>query len=164
MKIKTVVTVVLLAFVAASVVNLLVGEVGSKVDRQSSEIAQLPSPSNTNPIGDGQVVVYYFHGRARCSNCIKFEAYSKETIKEGFSDALGDGRLVLQVLNVEEPENVHFVEDFQLITRSVVVVKMKGNQQLEWKNLKRIWELVGNKEAFKQYIHDEVTAYLGGGV
>jgi hypothetical protein len=107
--------------------------------------------------------VYYFHGNVRCSNCRNFEAYSNEIIQKAFAPELKTGRLEWRVMNVDEPSNKHFIEDYQLITRSVIVAKMQDGCQVEWKNLSRIWELVRDKSAFMNYIQTEVTAYLGKG-
>ena len=38
---------------------------------------------------------------------------------------------------------------------------MRDGEQARWKNLARVWELVRDKEAFGQYVQDEVREYLG---
>jgi len=106
-------------------------------------------------------VVYYFHGTARCPTCRKFESFSSEALREAFAEALKDGRLEWRVVNIEEPDNEHFVSDYQLYSKSIVIVKIQDGKQIAWKNLKRIWELVRDKEAFMQYVKDEVSSYLG---
>ena len=161
MKLKTVVTVVLLVFVAASVMYLLVGEVGSRSVGQPVDATLPEAASSVEDVSDGNVVVYYFHGTARCSNCIKFEAYSKEAIDESFSDALQSGRLNWVVVNVDDTENRHFIEDYRLVTRSLILVKMQDGRQVEWKNLEKIWQLVGDKTGFEQYVTNEIAVYLG---
>lgn len=158
MKPRTIVVAVLLAFVAASIAYLLLNEIPAR----RSGIAQ--PVKNVGRVGDSaadKVVVYYFHGNVRCSNCRKFEAYSQEAIQGAFSASLGNGRLEWKVINVDEPANKHFIEDYRLITRTVIVSKSRGGNQVEWKNLEKIWELVSNKPAFVKYIQNEVTAYLG---
>ena len=84
MRLKTVVTVGLLALVGARVVYMLVGEVGSRSVRQPVATAAPEAILSAKGAGGGTVVVYYFHGTARCSNCVKFEAYSKEAIDESY--------------------------------------------------------------------------------
>jgi hypothetical protein len=37
---------------------------------------------------------------------------------------------------------------------------MKDGKQAEWKNLRRVWELLNNKEAFLRYVQEEVRTYL----
>lgn len=164
MKTKTIISTVLLLFILASVTYLVVQEVRSGRQsppaRTNPQAVAVPNEPSSEPVLP-EVVVYYFHGTARCPTCRKFESYSDEAVKEAFSDALEAGWLEWRVVNVDEPGNEHFVSDYQLYTRSIVIVKNRDGKQTEWKNLKRIWELVGDKRAFVKYVQNEVTAYLG---
>lgn len=116
----------------------------------------------SSPQQQVKTVVYYFHGNMRCSSCRKIEAYTEAAIRSGFSEALKNGTLELKVVNVEEPGNDHFVEDFQLYTRSVVVEKRSGNKQVQWKNLDKVWSLIRNKTAFMEYVQKETLALMKG--
>lgn len=126
--------------------------------------AALANASETAKLTRQQVktVVYYFHGNMRCSSCRKIEAYTKEAIQSGFAGALKNGYLELKVINVEEPGNDHYVKDFQLYTRSVVVERNLDNEQEQWKNLDRVWNLVRNKTAFMEYVQRETLAMMKG--
>jgi hypothetical protein len=110
-----------------------------------------------------QVIVYYVHTTYRCPTCLKIEEYTKQAIREGFPAQLKDGSLVWKTVDVETKGNEHFIKDYQLFSKAVVVVDMKDNRQVQWKNLKDIWQLVGKKETFTRYINDEVQSYLGKG-
>ena len=127
----------------------------------------IPAPSaaraRTQPkMPDRTVVAYYFHGNFRCQTCRKIEALSREAVESGFPGDLKAGRLEWHVINVEEPENEHFVKDYQLFSKSLVLVAREGSKQTRWKNLQRVWTLVGDKEEFIQYVRDEIRAYQGG--
>ena len=65
-----------------------------------------------------------------------------------------------RTVNVELPENQHFVEDFQLATRTVVLVRVVDGVNMEWKRLDRVWELVRDKPAFVDYIWDNTNDFL----
>jgi hypothetical protein len=108
------------------------------------------------------VVAYYFHGNFRCQTCRKIEALSREAMESGFPEDLKAGRLEWRVINVEEPGNEHFVRDYQLFSKSLVLVAKEGSKQTRWKNLQKVWTVVGDKEAFIQYVQDEIRAYRGG--
>ena len=108
-----------------------------------------------------KVIAYYFHGNFRCTTCKKFEAYTREALELGFPKDLQDGSLELKVINIDESENEHFINDFQLTTRSVVLTKIIDGKP-HWKNLNAIWDNVGDKQAFINYIQSEVGLYLGG--
>lgn len=171
MKPKTIVTAILLLFVTASVVYLVVKETGGRPAQSTTEPdrsralagqkTETAGPSE-NKMAAPDVVAYYFHGNMRCMTCRTIEAYATEAIETGFPDALKDGRLEWRVVNVEEPGNGHYVQDFQLTTRSVVLERLADGKRQDWRNLQRVWELVrGDKEAFLRYIQDETMTYLG---
>ena len=109
-----------------------------------------------------RVLAYYFHTTKRCVSCRKIEAFTTEAIQAGFAPELKDGRLVLQVVNVEEKGNEHFVKDYQLFTKSVVLVDQRSGRQAAWKNLPKVWELLNDKEKFVRYIQEETRGYLTG--
>ena len=106
-------------------------------------------------------VVYYFMTAQRCPSCMKIEAYTKEVVERDFGDALGKGRMVWRMVNVDTPENNHFVKDYGLYTKSVVLVKIRGGKQVGWKNLDKVWTLLGNKDAFQKYIAEEMKEFVG---
>lgn len=142
----------------------------TRVSEVKTDESQTPAPPRSSRKEDGQedstaaaprVLVYYFHGTTRCATCRKLEAFSLEAVQRGFSEALQRGDLRWQILNVDEPENEHFVDDYQLYTRSLVVAKTSDGKQTEWKNLEKIWELVGDKRAFMSYVQDEIRTYMG---
>jgi hypothetical protein len=113
--------------------------------------------------GAHKVVAYYFHTNTRCSTCIKIEAYSKEAIEKGFPDELKNGTLEMRVVNYENPENKHFMQDYKLVSKSLILVKTVNGKQTEWMNLKMVWQLTGHKDAFLNYVRKEVRNYLAKG-
>jgi hypothetical protein len=53
--------------------------------------------------------------------------------------------------------NEHFIKDYQLYTRSLVVVDESNPKR--FKNLDKVWQLVRDKPAFLKYVQDEVRAF-----
>jgi len=198
MKSKQIITTLLLAFVAVSVVFLVVKETRSRPGKanpggqttlaqepvstvsptEKSVATQIPQASPKTPeavpapsaaraktqpkMPDRTVVAYYFHGDFRCQTCRKIEALSREAVESGFPEDLKAGRLEWRVINVEESGNEHFIQDYQLFSKALVLVAKEDSKQTRWKNLQKVWTLVGDKEPFIQYVQDEIRAYLGG--
>ena len=169
---KTVISAVLLLFIAASIIYLVAKDTGEKPkpDSARTEMAfpqtepsqdTKASPSSKDAKAAARVVVYYFHGNARCMTCRNLEAYTKEAIESGFADAIKDGRLEWRVVNFDTTGNEHFIRDFNLPSLSVVLERTVNGKRQEWKNLQRIWDLIrGDKGDFLKYIQDETRAYL----
>jgi len=112
------------------------------------------------PCGEVKIVAYYFHGTFRCPSCTKIEKWSYEAIRKSFPTALEEGTLLWKPVNLEEPGNKHFVEQYSLFTKSLIITEVKGGKQIRWKNLNRVWELLGNQEKFFNYVTHEVRDYL----
>ena len=106
------------------------------------------------------VVAYYFHGTFRCPTCHKLEQYSKDAIETNFKDALASGKLEFKVVNVEDKGNEHYGNDYQLYTKSLILSLVKDGKQIKWKNLDKIWEYVGNKQRFIDYVKSGVADLL----
>ncbi len=167
MKTKTIVSIVLLVFVAASVTWLVIKETrdGETEQKQGRDKNAAGGGENT-PVGLPQakekVTVYYFHQTARCMTCNRIEALTRQAVESGFADQIKAGRVEIKAVNVEEPGNRHFVDDYKLVTKSVVLVDGRKQKAGRWKNLERVWELVRNEEAFGKYVQSEVKAFLAG--
>ena len=167
MKPKSLVKTALLVFVVGSIAFLAVKEsrrwaASSGVAAQDQRPAEGTSTAVT-PAAKPQankIIAYYFHTTYRCDTCRRIEAYSKEAINSGFARELADGKLEFQLVNVELPENQHFAQDYKLVTKSVVLVRMKDGKQIEWTNLSRIWELTGDRDAFLRYVQEGIRTYL----
>ncbi len=118
---------------------------------------------NLSPSANAKVVVYYFHGNFRCKTCRTIEAYSEEAITKGFADQLASGRLTWRVVNTDEPENKHFVQDFELVTKSLVLVEYLDDKVTRHENLKQVWQLVRDKERFLDYVRTATREFLSKG-
>jgi hypothetical protein len=106
------------------------------------------------------VVAYYFHGNFRCANCLRIEQYSREAIEQNFKDELSSGKLVFKVINVETKVNEHFVRDYQLYTKSLIISLVKDGKEVKFNNLTKVWEFLWNRQKFYDYVKEEITKYL----
>jgi len=105
-------------------------------------------------------IAYYFHGNFRCDNCKKIEEYSREAIEKYFTDELKAKKLTFTIINTDLPEHKHFVEDYQLYTRSLVIAEFEEGKQVRWKNLAKVWDYLNDKDAFYEYVKSEIRNYL----
>jgi len=170
MKIKTLITALLLVFVTGSLAYLMVGEY-HKSNKGDNFEQHKSNPTSLNTSSDGitqktpspikhTVIAYYFHCKARCASCLKIESYSKEAIDKNFEKEIESGRLEWKVINVDETENKHFIKEYKLYTKSVIIADMRNDKQTRWKNLEQVWELLHDKETFLYYVYDEIKAYF----
>ena len=114
---------------------------------------------NSGPTND---IVYYFHGNARCKTCLTIEMYALEAIETGFPEALKANQIDFLPVNLEMAENEHFIDDFQLSARTVVLERIVDGERKDYLNLTRVWELVGDKEAYITYVQEEAGKFMNG--
>ncbi len=60
-------------------------------------------------------------------------------------------------VDVDREENKHYIGDFQLYSKSVIVADYDGEKPdkeklLRWKNLEDVWKLLRDKPKFLKYI------------
>ncbi|MFA6600153.1 MAG: nitrophenyl compound nitroreductase subunit ArsF family protein [Candidatus Omnitrophota bacterium] len=118
-----------------------------------------PAPAEETSSG-GAVTAYYFHGTFRCPTCNKMEQYAKEAIEKDFKSELDSGKLVFQSVNVETAGNEHFVKDYQLYTKTLILSMAGNGSEVRSKNLDKIWEYVRDKERYQNYVRDELGAFM----
>jgi hypothetical protein len=137
----------------------------SPVKKTSQKIATKPESeayhvqAAVQPL-KSKVIAYYFHGTFRCTTCRTIEKYSHDAIQQYFSKELANGKLEFKPVNVEEPENRHFIQDYQLFSKALVLSLVTDGKEAKWKNLTDIWTLVKDKDKFFQYVKDETEGFL----
>ena len=137
---------VILAAIVAAVFMVL--------DNAGAEQSKTQTVKPTAPVAPNADIdiVYYFMTTQRCPSCMKIETYAKEAVEKTFASDLKKGSMVWKMVNVDKPENYHFIKDYQIFTKSVVLVRIRGGKQVGWKNLDKVWPLLNNKSAFKAYV------------
>ncbi|RLC48261.1 MAG: hypothetical protein DRH70_01395 [Candidatus Coatesbacteria bacterium] len=130
-------------------------EAGRHSESETTERAAVPSSKPAD-----KVIVYYFHPRSRDFSGRLMESFVKDALEKDFGADLKRGRLVFRSVNTDKPENRHFIDDYGLHIRSVVLSESLGGRELRHKNLVRVWALLRYKDKLQKYIQGEVRAYL----
>ncbi len=149
MKWKWLIAAPLLAFVAASLVALVVQEVR-------------PGPTAKADIqGPFQgASVYYFHGNKRCDNCRRIERLSREALEKGFSQEMKEGGIEWHVANFESPENRHFEKAYEIGASTVVLVEFRDGKPGRWKNLEQVWDYLDDGPRLVSFVQGAVGAFV----
>lgn len=107
------------------------------------------------------LTVTYFLTNSRCDSCYRIEAWTRAAVEAGFARELKTGRVVFRTVNIEEKANIHFGDDYQLLTKSVIVSESVKGKDVRWKNLDRIWKLISRPQPeFTAYIQSEIRGWL----
>ena len=119
-----------------------------------------PSKQGKLTQANDKVIVYYFHGNYRCPTCMTIERYTRESIEANFAKELKNGQIEFRSINVDLPADNHYVKDYKLFTKSVIVSQIVQGKEQRWKNLQKVWELIHHEADFKAYVKSETVAYL----
>ena len=129
---------------------------------QKSQAAAVPAAAENLPIVTGdQVIMTYFISGTRCESCQKIEALTKETAEKDFAEALAGGKLVFRVIDTGEPGYQHFIKDYQLTSKTVILSHRKDGKETEWQDMAKVWDLLDDAPGFHAYLGEQIRKYLG---
>lgn len=162
----------LLMFVAATCVVLITRAVAppppqlqqvvaGSIDTSGVTGSGAVSGTPTLAVPDG-TIVYYLHGNIRCPTCRSIEAYAEEAVQTGFAKEMRAGTIRWQVVNYESPGNEHFALDYEVAAPTVVLAKYEGGRQIGWKGLPEVWEHVGDKAVFVNFVQKSLREFIEG--
>lgn len=117
--------------------------------------------AQTQKTAEPTLMVYYFHTTVRCKSCHNIEEYTKETLTQHYKDQLADKTIVFNPVNVDTKGNQHFMQDYGLYTKSVVLSLRKDGEEIKAKNLEKVWQYLNNKDKFIGYVKDQIDGMLG---
>lgn len=118
-----------------------------------ADLVEVPKPVHL-------VKVIYFTTDVRCVSCLKIEELTRRTVETQFASQLQDGSLIFQLINVDRPNNAHFIEEYQLVSKTVVVAEFEKGVQEEWVNLQDVWLKFNDEEEFESYVSEAISALL----
>ncbi len=148
----------LILFALGSLGYLAVMEIADRKAAVSASSAVNVVPADISP--NTKLIVYYFAEGKNCSTCASIPLYTRAALDTYFANELGSGVIVWRTVNVDEAQNAHFVTEFNLYTKSIVLIRVENGKQVRWKNLDSVWDLVYDKPAFVAYIRKEVREDL----
>jgi len=118
----------------------------------NSDSKEIPVKSEIK--NGSKTIVYYFYAKPRCVSCKKIEAYTREAVS-----SLNNPKVEFKTIDLDQPENKHYTQDYKLYTKSVVLSKVKNGKEIKSKNLTKIWTKLGNENAFKNYVTKEIKSF-----
>ncbi len=130
--------------------------------RQMTELTAVRREAvKTQPgVAPDAILVTYFSSDVRCATCVRIEQLTRETVERNFPAELKSGRIVLRTVNLDGPGNEHFVQDYSLISKTVIVSDLAKGQEVGWENLQQVWTMQKDEQAFDAYVVEAVRRHL----
>lgn len=139
------------AVLASGLVLMLMGTCAAVGGQTTEQLYEETGP---------QFIAYYFYTSKRCGPCKRIEQWAQEAINEKFSEQIAAGQLQWRAVNVEEPANRHFIKDFQLYSKSVVIAEYRAGKPVRWQNLEKVWQLYRDREKYFDYLARETRSFM----
>lgn len=134
-------------------------EVSSRPDLEHKESE--PSSAaieETEPELTCVVDAIYFHNTLRCRTCKNIEETAKAVVEEAFAEEFGSGQLRWSAINMERQQ--HYVEEYDLVKPTLILVRTVGEEQSGWVALDETWSLIRSEVRFSDYVRNETRAFL----
>jgi hypothetical protein len=150
----------LLVLVAGGVALAGTTDLKTGVDSTTAKTDTAAVAKTETPAVKDVVFASYFHGDVRCPTCIKLQSYSSEAILTGFEKEVKDSLVVFREVNWDREENAHFVDDYQLFTKALILSRVRDGKEIAWTNLDSIWQYVGDKDKYVKYVQTHARAFV----
>jgi len=177
MELKNAAAVCLISFFSATMVVLIArwldGRAAGRLEPQLSSIAEelrairkqgavavSPGEPFVGEAFNDELIVYSFHGNARCPTCRSIESHAHEVVKSHFADELKRGKVAWRVLNYEKPGVAKLRKKFDVQIPVVVLARMKDGQVEKWERLDRVWALANDQPVFAEYVRERIGSML----
>ena len=159
MSIRNLFTTALLALALGSLVYTFV------IPRDEPGVITSPTRPMENTVirvegVDPAFAVYFFYNDIYCSTCEKLENYALSTIQADYAGELSSGMLQWRTLDMRTSENKHYIEEFSLYSKSIVLVAFENQTITRFKNLEGIWDKVGEEMEYRSYIRENLKTFM----
>lgn len=151
MSYKKILKIILLSFLFVGISYAVYNELKLK--------KQTVNENKSSNILNGNII-YYFHTTARCYSCKLIENYILDAINDNYKNELENNTLVWQSINVDETINKHYIDLFKLYSKSIVLAKYENGNLKSFINLEKVWQLLRDENAFKNYIKSEINNFI----
>ena len=143
---------------ACLVLSLMVGCTASPA---APPIPEEPPTSDTSSEPADRVEVVYFHRTQRCHGCTYAEAGIRYTLETYFKDELASGKVILEVLDVQDEQNAAIAKKYGAFTSSLFINTIReGLDHIE--EVEEIWYLLGDDEEFTEVVKNKLEKSLQG--
>ena len=103
------------------------------------------------------LTVYCFTGRQAGR---EFELLVKEAVESGFAAKLKNGVIVIKVIDPDSAEKETLMQKFKPVPPSVILSVNVNGETATWLNLDKTGNLPSDKNAFLNYIRDNIRDFM----
>jgi hypothetical protein len=91
---------------------------------------------------------------------MRIERLTRECVERNFAPEIQSGRIQFRTVNLDGPGNEHFIQDYRLISKTVIVSDLAKGQEVRWENLQDVWTKQKDENSFEAYVVDALQRHL----
>jgi len=85
---------------------------------------------------------------------------TKKILQTQFSNELKDSVIVFRLLNIDKPENEHYINDYNMKYQTVVLEKLGGDSIVGWSRLDSLWDYIDKDDEFSDLLGRGIRVQL----
>jgi len=151
------VTILLLAFVAASVGYLVAQGVGW-LARPGGGRRGGAASAPASPARPDRAIVYYLHDAQRCDTCLLIERMTRGLLDRDFAADLKSGRVEWRPVVIEEDRAL--AKRFDAASASVVVAAVRDGNETGFLRMDDLWKVMDEPNRFDARVGDAIRRRL----
>jgi hypothetical protein len=124
------------------------------------EVVADDSSDDTEAAPSRRVIACYFHRTQRCPSCITIGQYVEEAISIGYADEVEAGELSILSVDYQAASSARYVQAYKVTGPKLIVIEVEDGKVLRWKDAPKVWTLIGDKDAFIEYVQGELKVYV----
>jgi hypothetical protein len=102
-----------------------------------------------------------FTAQSAAKNCLHIEQKAETVLQEIFPKAVADGTLRWRPCDVDLPENLHFIFDFDLTSNELVIVRFQDDRPIHWQKVPEVWKMAWDSEGLRLLLTETISESLG---
>jgi hypothetical protein len=144
---------------------LLANHAGCTREEQQPAPAVAPAPAAPAPqpapaATAAEVVVTFFTEAVPCKVTAKVEGLCRQAVEAAFATELKSGALVYRVLSTESPENEHYLDEYDIGSKALVVARQENGKDAEFVPCHDIWIMIEEPKELADYVQKPIRDYL----
>jgi rhodanese-related sulfurtransferase len=105
--------------------------------------------------------IYAFHGTRQCETCKNMKANTKATLDKYFSEELKSGKIVFQIIDVDDAKNEKLAEKFQATGTALMFDNIENGKDniIDWSDF--AFDKANDAQAFIPELKKKINSELG---
>lgn len=146
--------------VTSALLMLAISGLAAAIKKQPATAADETLMPLTAAAATDGIFVTYFTTDVRCHTCRVIEDLTRRAVEERPAEGADSDQVIFRVVNIDRPQNRHYVDRYSLVSKSVIISRMDSGIETAWEEMDDIWLHHGDEAAFLIYIRNTVQALL----